>query len=245
MPPWAIPPAPSTPRNFDWYHTALILRTDSPSGYASLTVVNIAYLGFRDEYALNPPWWLKLRLLMVPGLPFEGINEHGLTITTASIPNLTPVPDPQRENMFCLGMVRVWLDLCRNTEEALALIPRYNITFPAGPNVHYLISDAQNHSAVVEVLKNGVRIYRPAAPWQVATNHYLAENKPGRCGRFDQAQAMLLQAAGRITPEGAFQILHAVKSGTEWSIVYDIAARELTFAPAEQFNNRHTFKLNK
>ena len=37
-------------RNFDWYeHPALILFTDPPDGYASVSMVDISYLGVKGD----------------------------------------------------------------------------------------------------------------------------------------------------------------------------------------------------
>ena len=52
-PRWAIPDDRLFGRNFDWrYSPALLLFTDRPAagGYASVSMVDIAYLGFDDRY---------------------------------------------------------------------------------------------------------------------------------------------------------------------------------------------------
>ncbi|MBN2210637.1 MAG: linear amide C-N hydrolase [Sedimentisphaerales bacterium] len=235
-------------RNFDWtFSPLLLLFTDPDDGYASVTVVDIAYLGFDEDNAKDPPWYLKLRLWLAPAIPFEGINEHGLTIATASVSNLDPKRDPAKEDMMCLGIIRVMLDKARNVEEALALMQNYNITFPAGPNVHYLLADCEGHAAVVEVLADGsLAIFRNTQPWQVATNHYLATNPDKKCFRMARCNQVLGQAQGKLTADEAMNLLERVRIGcTVWSLVYEMKDKKITICLDGDFKTRYTFTLGK
>jgi penicillin V acylase-like amidase (Ntn superfamily) len=65
-------------RNFDWEdHPALLLYTDPPDRYASVSMVDISYLGYAksDAPEENPGG-----LLRSPLLPFDGMNEKGLAV---------------------------------------------------------------------------------------------------------------------------------------------------------------------
>jgi len=235
-------------RNFDWsYSPLLLLFTDPDDGYASVTVVDIAYLGFDEDNAKDPSWYLKLRLWLAPAIPFEGINEHGLTLATASVPNLDPKRDPAKEDMLCLGIIRVVLDKARNVEEALTLMQSYNITFPSGPNVHYLLADCEGNAAVVEVLADGsLAIFRNTEPWHVATNHYLATNPDKKCFRMERCNKVLGQAKGKLTADEAMDLLERVRIGcTVWSLVYDMNEKKVTVCLDGDFKTRYTFTLGK
>ena len=71
-------------RNFDWYlHPALILFTDPPGAYASVSMVDISYLGYDKE---EPPWTDRKALLDTPYFPFDGLNEYGLAVGIMAVP---------------------------------------------------------------------------------------------------------------------------------------------------------------
>ena len=61
-------------RNFDWqYSPALLLFTDPPDGYASVSMVDIAYLGFDGKKAgtvTDLSLTERARLLFAPSWPF-------------------------------------------------------------------------------------------------------------------------------------------------------------------------------
>ncbi len=77
-------------RNFDWeYSPAVLLYTDPPDGYASVSMVDIAYLGFDNSTApqlLQMNLGERQQLLNAPFLPFDGMNELGLVVGMAAVP---------------------------------------------------------------------------------------------------------------------------------------------------------------
>src|SRR5512135_1360165 len=77
-------------RNFDWeFSPALLLFTDPEDGYASVSMVDIAYLGFQGDRSRNLtslPLEDRRRLLDAPALPFDGMNEEGLAVGMAAVP---------------------------------------------------------------------------------------------------------------------------------------------------------------
>ncbi|MCG2767342.1 MAG: hypothetical protein L6435_03025, partial [Anaerolineae bacterium] len=77
-------------RNFDWqFSPALLLFTDPPDGYASVSMVDIAYLGFEGARAgtlTDLPLAERLLLLDAPFWPFDGMNERGLVVGMAAVP---------------------------------------------------------------------------------------------------------------------------------------------------------------
>ncbi len=61
-------------RNFDWMdHPALLLFTDPPDGHASVSMVDLYYLGYEQEIGDGD----RQALLRAPYLPFDGMNETG------------------------------------------------------------------------------------------------------------------------------------------------------------------------
>jgi len=71
-------------RNFDWRpHAALLLFTDPPGGHASVSMVDIHYLGYRGE---ERSWTQRLMLLFAPYVTVDGMNEHGLAVSIMEVP---------------------------------------------------------------------------------------------------------------------------------------------------------------
>ena len=90
-------------RNFDWeYSPAVLLFTHPPGGYASVSMVDIAYLGF-DEDQVNSLTELTLEerqaLLNAPEWPFDGMNEKGLVIGMAAVPPGQMPYDPDKKTI--------------------------------------------------------------------------------------------------------------------------------------------------
>lgn len=137
-------------RNLDWEHSpAVLLFTAPPDGYASVSLVDIAFLEFtaaeaRDLTQLS----LEERqpLLDAPHLPFDGMNEYGLAIGMAAIHD-SPMPyDPAKRTIGSLGIIREMLDHARTVDEAIAVMESYNVDMSGGPAIHYLTADASDVS---------------------------------------------------------------------------------------------------
>ncbi len=132
-------------RNFDWeFSPALLLFTDPSDGYASVSMVDIAYLGFAGNLAkgvADLPMIEQISLLDAPRLPFDGMNEAGLAVGMAAVPDGGVRPDPDKETIGSLMVIREMLDHARNVDEAVAILEAYNIETRGGPPLHYLIAD--------------------------------------------------------------------------------------------------------
>jgi hypothetical protein len=96
-------------RNFDWqFSPAVLLFTDPPDGYASVSMVDIAYLvGQAGAHGLaERPLAERRALLRAPFMPFDGMNEHGLAIGMAAVPESKMPYDPDKETVDLLGVIR-------------------------------------------------------------------------------------------------------------------------------------------
>lgn len=137
-------------RNFDWrYSPALLLYTDPPDGYASVTMVDIAYLGFEGDRAqqlTDLPLKERRQLLDAPRWPFDGMNEYGLAVGMAAVPSSSVPVDPEKPTIGSLQAIREMMDHAKNVEEAIELVGGYNIDMSGGPPIHYLIADASGNS---------------------------------------------------------------------------------------------------
>ncbi len=180
-------------RNFDWqYSPALLLFTDPPDGYASVSMVDIAYLGFGEENAVgitDLPIEERWSLLDAPYLPFDGMNEMGLAVGMAAVSPGNMVPDPDKETIGSLGIIRQMLDRAATVDEAIAIMESYNIDMGGGPPIHYLIADASGRSALVEFYKGEMVVIPNENDWHQATNYLRSQA--------DETRQLLLLALRR------------------------------------------------
>jgi len=66
-------------RNFDWQHRASpLLFTDPPGGYASVSMVDLYYLGLEGRQSI--PWSERVALLGAPHAAIDGMNEYGVAM---------------------------------------------------------------------------------------------------------------------------------------------------------------------
>ena len=145
-------------RNFDWeFSPALLLFTDPPDGYASVSIIDIMYLGIRSDDVMSLtdlPLEQRTALLAAPSMPADGMNEYGLAIGMAAVPETSPSDtgyDPSKPSIGSIGMIREVLDHARTVKEAVKLFEKYNIDFHGGPPIHYLIADAGGEAVLIEI----------------------------------------------------------------------------------------------
>ncbi len=236
-------------RNFDWYvHPALLLFTHPPDAYASVSMVDISYLGFdQGEPSPTDP----RGLLDAPYFPFDGMNEYGLAVGIMAVPYADGGGDPDKVTIGSLHAVRLLLDYARDVDEAISLLQDYNIDFEGGPPVHYLISDSSGNAAVVEFISGELSAIRNSEPWQVATNFMLSgmapEERFSLCRRYRRAYETLEAAKGNISPEQAMTLLDEVsQSGdfpTIWSIAYNLTSGDIRVVVGREYDRVHQFEL--
>ncbi len=232
-------------RNFDWYrHPTLLLFTDPPGGYASVSMVDIHYLGYGIEV---PSLVGRMRLLLAPYFPFDGMNEAGLAVGMMAIPYARDSQDPQKATIGSLRVIRLLLDRAASVDEALSLLEEYNIVFH-GPPLHYLISHSSGESAVVEFIDGTMTVIRNETEWQVATNFIVSSVLPdganAPCSRYNRAYQSLEEARGSISEEQAMSILESVSQpNTIWSAVYDISGGDVRLVVGRNYERVHIFEL--
>jgi len=238
-------------RNFDWsYSPTLVLATDPPGGYASLSIIDLEYLGFDKGMAGKPlGLWTKAKLLVTPAIPFDGMNEKGLAVGMAALGVANPPMDPEKKTITSVYLMRLVLDHAATVHEALEMFERYNISFDLSPPLHYLIADSQGNAAVVEFVDGETVILRNKAPWHAATNFYLStcEGDPkDQCPRYATVMERLEEFSGDVSPDQGLALLDDVHaSHTQWSALYDMKAKEVHIAMGGDYDTIHTFQMPK
>ncbi len=246
-------------RNFDWRASpAVLLFTDPPDGHASVSMVDIEYLGFtgsRADNLLKLPLSERAALLDAPALPFDGMNDQGLAIGMAAVEPGGMVPDPNKRTIGELGVMREILDHAGTVDEALNIFERYNIDMGNVP-LHYLVATAAGNSALVEFYEGKMVVFRNDGPWQLATNFIVASTggqTAGECPRYDHIDQRLQGTQGRLNPEDALRLLADVSQSsahtetpTQWSVVYDMIAADIHIVTDREYAAQaHTLHLSK
>ncbi len=241
-------------RNFDWrYSPALLLFTNRPAagGYASVSLVDLAYFGFgdqvRDLTAL--PLAERSALLDAPAWPFDGMNEAGVAVGMAAVPQADERRDPGKPAIGSLGVMREILDHAGNVDEAVAILQGYNITWEGGPPLHYLVADRSGRAALVEFRRGEIIVLVNDDPWHAATNFMrsaVAGDGAGQCPRYDALVRRLADTGGALDSRSALDLLRAVAQtdSTQWSVVYGLSTGQVEVVMGRNLNQTHTFKLS-
>lgn len=218
-------------RNFDWEsNPAMVLRTDPPDAYASISLVDISYLGVGDDPTGDR------RLLDAPLLPFDGMNERGLAVGLAADDQARAEPVPGRPRVGSVRILRLVLDSAATVAEAVRVFERYNLDFEGGPPLHYLLADATGASAVVEFVDGRMRVQPGQGGWQALTNVPVID-VPERQRRDDRRYRMLAEAltrtGGVADAPAALALLNDVRQGhTRWSVTYGLRSGEVRVVTA-------------
>jgi hypothetical protein len=238
-------------RNFDWeYSPAVLLFTNPPDGYASVSMVDIAYLGF-DEGQVNSLTELALEerqaLLNAPEWPFDGMNEKGLVIGMAAVPPGQMPDNPNKKTIGSLEVMREILDTAGNIDQAVEVLENYNIDFQGGPALHYLIADSTGRAILVEFYQGKINLIPNDTPWHLATNYLQSavEETQGQCNRYDIIANEMEKVDGQLSATGGLDLLSGVtQPGTQWSILYHMSSGEIDVVMGRQFDHPYRVELN-
>ncbi|MGB8984431.1 MAG: C45 family peptidase [Anaerolineales bacterium] len=239
-------------RNFDWeFSPALLLFTNPPDGYASVSMVDIAYLGFSAETVsslTDLPLEEREGLLGAPLLPFDGMNEHGLAIGMAAVDPGGMQADPSKETIGSLGIIREILDHARDVDEAVGIMKKYNIDFRGGPPLHYLIADAKGKAVLVEFFRGEMIVMDNDQPWHFATNFLrsaVPDPQQGYCRRYDRIKSRMDEEQGLLDAASAMELLAEVaQNNTQWSVVYQMGRGEVSVVMGRDYANIQTFQTS-
>lgn len=166
-------------------------------------------------------------------MPYEGINDKGLFIGVAAVPNTaTPFSlfKPMRKS---LEMVKIVLEQAGTVDEALKIFANYTVifgTFLGYPIIHYKIVDKNGNSAVVEYVEREIRIIKGINS-QIITNHYLTSPKIGPVSktsfeRYNAVKDNLKKQDYSITDVQELLKIASQKT-TIWSNVYNLNTQQI------------------
>jgi len=242
-------------RNFDWrYSPALLLFTDRPAagGYASISMVDLAYFSFGDQVKdlTTLPLAARRPLLDAPGWPFDGMNAAGVAVGMAAVPQADERHDPGKPSIDSLAVMREILDRAGNVDEAVAILKGYNIAWEDGPPLHYLVADRGGRAALVEFYGGEIAVLLNAGPWHAMTNFTrsaVAGDAAGQCHRYDTLIRRLTDTSGTLSSRGALGLLQAVAQtdSTQWSVVYGMSTGRVEVVMGRSYGQVYTFRLGE
>ena len=202
-------------RNFDMYDSPALLVTTRPKdGYASISMVNLAYIGYNSE---NLPTSLVkgIMTLAAPYAPLDGVNEKGLAVGVLQIKTTPTNQQTDKVDITTTSAIRLLLDRAATVEEAIELLSQYDMHASANSCYHFHIADANGGSVIVEYIDDEMSVVQDEA----ATNFLLTP------GEYDFGK-------------GEDQ-----KSSTQWSCVYDQHAVSVDIAMNMNYEKVYTFGL--
>jgi choloylglycine hydrolase len=237
-------------RNFDWeFSPALLLFNHPDNGYDSVSMVDIEYLGYPGEASgelAEKPLSDIVGLLDAPRIPFDGMNEAGLTIAMAAVPATQVPSDPSKDTVDSLGVIRVALNSAATVDEAVDVFESLNIDFEGQTPLHYLLADRTGDAAVIEFDSGEIRVLRSDTDWLHMTNYLLSssDSTVGQCDRYDAITEELEATAGELDLDTALRLLARVaQSHTQWSITYDMSSGDVRVAMGQAYSRIHSFTL--
>ncbi|MBC8507938.1 MAG: linear amide C-N hydrolase [Anaerolineales bacterium] len=239
-------------RNFDWeYSPAVLIYTEPADGYASVSMVDIKYLGFGSREKAQALIDMHLRdhipLLNTPYLPFDGFNETGLAVGMAAVPSGNMKPEPDKQTIDSLLVIREILDHASGIDEAVAIIESFNIDYGGGPPLHYMIADSSGQAVLVEFYQSEMHVIYNEGSWHQATNFLRSsagESAQGRCWRYDRISDRLGDSQGQISPKDAMSLLSEVsQESTQWSIVYGMSTGDIHVVMGQAYDDVKTLKF--
>ena len=183
--------------------------------------------------------------------PFEGINEHGVFIGAAGIPDdLSPLGKQKRQphGMDFCGIIRFVLERAKSTAEALEIFRSVPISYDldgepgtVGYNVrnHFLIADPTGHAVNWADEKNCFTRRLSAGKGFHITNFPLSF-KAADCNRHPILKKGMADVRG---PASAMKLLEkSQQTITLWSCVYDL--KRLTMELCIDLDFDFTFRFD-
>lgn len=243
-------------RNFDLsYSPGMMVKTKPDHGYASISMVNLGFLGY-NEKKLPDSFTKSITALAAPYAPLDGINEKGLTVGVLLIPTKETNQQSDKVDITTTTAIRMMLDKCATVEEAVSMLKNYDMHSSANSCYHFHIADAKGDSVVVEYINDEMKLVEPKDSYQAATNFLLTPGKYdfGRGqDRYKTLITTLKEKKGVLTNHEAMNLLQAVAqkehktesgrlSATQWSVVYD--TKELSATISMGMNYKKTYKIS-
>lgn len=220
-------------RNFDYPKTgALLVHARPRNAYASYSMVCLEHLGICEEDNTMPNKLMgKVMVLACPFACVDGLNEKGLSVSVLELDTEPTVQNTGKTPIITTVAVRMLLDKCANTDEAIKVLEKYDMNSSAGCPYHFLISDANGKTVVVGWPEQNMVVTNDI----FATNFQLAPGKDAGVGfgqdRYECLKEKIGATKGILSEDDAMELLSHVKVpwtkernwATIWSVIYNLS----------------------
>lgn len=239
-------------RNFDMYYSPVMLTKTAPdNGYKSFTMVNLAYIGYGEDY-LPEDLGSSILTLCAPYAPMDGMNEKGLAVSVMLIDTEPTNQNTDKLDVTTSSAIRMLLDKAATVEEAIALLENVDMHASANSCYHFLIGDANGDSAVIEYIGDELSVLRGE---KISTNFLLTPGEyefGGGFDRYDVVKKSLADSDGILSEEEAMGVLEAAQNvaeepgdttTTQWSCVYNLDKLAVDICVGANFERVYSFSL--
>lgn len=255
-------------RNFDLeFSPGMMVRTTPEDGYASLSMVNLAFIGYSED-KLPDDLASSIVSLAAPFAPLDGVNEKGLAVGVLLIDTEATDQRTDKVDITTTTAIRMMLDRCATVDEAIALLKQYDMHASGGRSYHFQIADASGRSVVVEYIDNEMSVLEsgdattagvPAGgkAYMAATNFLLTPGEYDFGGGQDRYATVMnaLDATGGVMDEQrAMDTLRSVSREvkikdngevfqTQWSVVYNLDRGTATICMGGKYDEVHELAI--
>ena len=236
-------------RNFDWHRcNGMILVCRPSKGYKSVSTVNTDFVTGSTELELSDDV-LRFCALYTP---LDGMNEKGVCVSVnmvyddgASINQNTGRPD-----LTTSTAIRLILDRASSAKQAVELLRSYDLHDSFGYVVHYAIADSSGYSVAVEYIGNKMFVTETPA----LTNFYVTPGSKYGVGskksvtRYENIMAQY-EKDPEMSPAELRDVMAAAAQknvadyNTEWTAVFDMSAKTVTYFHRGSFTGGWTVSL--
>lgn len=243
-------------RNFDFlYAPSLQLFTNPENGYASVSTVNLSFAGYSEDNLPDGFGFNSFLTLAAPFLPFDGMNEKGVAIALLAVPEARPPYNADNVTLNTTTAIRLVLDKAATTDEAVELLKQYNIYFSGDVACHYLISDANGHSVIVEYYDNAIQVVETDEEYLIASN-FIAYNDLNigegftEFERYDTVLTVIEENSGVLDEDKAIDLLAEIgvmdgeTDKLQWSVLYNLTTGDGRIFANRKIDNITSFHLD-
>ena len=246
-------------RNLDNQTTDLaVVRTNPKDGYSSVSVVNLSFLGYNENY--TPDKLLdRINTLATAYFPLDGVNEKGLAVGVLQLQAPVTAQDNGKPDVGTTVAIRAMLDKCETVDEAIAFLESVDMYAAAKGCFHFQIADATGRSVVVSYADNKMIITEKEGDFIAATNFYLHDvpfeyEKQG-LDRYEILEKTLTEKKSVLTAEEGMQLLHDARItgtdpdekgrvySTQWSAIYDLTNPSLSLCADMNYDDVYVYEV--
>ena len=243
-------------RNFDYNsNSVFVFWTNPKNGYKSINFASGLFLGYNSEQTDKN--FIRDRLLLLPYLTMDGMNENGLSVSILYLEEKpTHQVDPAKKDLYNILFFRGILDKCKNVDEAISFFKSYNMHEPFGyknTDYHYLISDGEGKSVVIEYINNEMKLNYPNSelPFSFVTNFIITpgvtpSSEYGK-DRYLIIQNKLKEKQGILEWNEVMEVLKSVglskKDPTQWSNVYNTKTKKIITSIQTNYNEMYELNI--